>query len=98
MQILLPALPVIQYLYRQHRDCPAYSQSLHAGHRAERFTTGHFLIIQPQAGDVDRPVHYLCRSLACLFAESIEFLILGRFVQAFGGGGTGTGSPWFATL
>ena len=85
MQILLPASGYSGYLYRQQRDCPTDSQSLHAGNQRWELYYG------PLSDKYGRkPVMLIglsitFGSLACLFADSIEFLILGRFVQAFGG-------------
>ncbi len=87
MQILLPALPVIKDSFTVSTDVAQLTLSLSM--MAIAFGT---LVYGPMSDKYGRkPVMLaglivtLAGSLFCYFANSIETLILGRFVQAFGG-------------
>lgn len=87
MQILLPALPVIKDTFAVSNDVAQLTLSLSM--LAIAFGT---LVYGPMSDKYGRkPVMMagllvtLAGSLFCLFANTIETLILGRFVQAFGG-------------
>jgi DHA1 family bicyclomycin/chloramphenicol resistance-like MFS transporter len=87
MQILLPALPVIKNSFAVSSDVAQLTLSLSM--MAIAFGT---LVYGPMSDKYGRkPVMLaglivtLAGSLFCYFANSIETLILGRFVQAFGG-------------
>jgi DHA1 family bicyclomycin/chloramphenicol resistance-like MFS transporter len=87
MQILLPALPVIKDSFTVSTDVAQLTLSLSM--LAIAFGT---LVYGPMSDKYGRkPVMLaglivtLAGSLFCLYANSIETLILGRFVQAFGG-------------
>lgn len=87
MQILLPALPVIRNTFVISHDVTQLTLSLSM--LAIAIGT---LVYGPLADKYGRrPVMLLgltiacLGSLACLFANSIETLIIGRFIQAFGG-------------
>lgn len=87
MQILLPALPIIKDSFTVSTDVAQLTLSLSM--MAIAFGT---LVYGPMSDKYGRkPVMLaglivtLAGSLFCYFANSIETLILGRFVQAFGG-------------
>ena len=87
MQILLPALPVIQDTFTVSNEIAQLTLSLSM--LAIALGTLYYGPLSDKYGR--KPVMLIglsitfAGSLACLFADSIEFLILGRFVQAFGG-------------
>lgn len=87
MQILLPALPVIQDTFIVSNDIAQLTLSLSM--LAIALGTLYYGPLSDKYGRKPVMLIGLCitfaGSLACLFADSIEFLILGRFVQAFGG-------------
>ena len=87
MQILLPALPEIQDTFAVSNDVAQLTLSLSM--LAIALGTLFYGPLSDKYGR--KPVMLLglsitlVGSIACLFANSIEWLILGRFVQAFGG-------------
>lgn len=87
MQILLPALPVIQETFTVSNENAQLTLSLSM--LAIALGTLYFGPLSDKYGRKPVMLIGLCitlaGSLACLFADSIEFLIFGRFVQAFGG-------------
>ena len=87
MQILLPALPVIQDTFIVSNEIAQLTLSLSM--LAIALGTLYYGPLSDKYGRKPVMLIGLCitfaGSLACLFADSIEFLILGRFVQAFGG-------------
>ncbi len=87
MQILLPALPVIQDTFTVSTEIAQLTLSLSM--LAIALGTLYYGPLSDKYGRKPVMLIGLCitfaGSLACLFADSIEFLILGRFVQAFGG-------------
>ena len=87
MQILLPALPVIKDTFQVSNDVAQLTLSLYMF--AIAIGT---LIYGPLSDKYGRRVIMLlglvitiAGSIFCFLATSIELLILGRFIQAFGG-------------
>ena len=87
MQILLPALPEIAQSYAVSNDVAQLTLSLSM--LAIAFGTLFYGPLSDKYGRKPIMVLGLCitliGSLLCFVADSIEFLIAGRFVQAFGG-------------
>tara|TARA_B100001057_G_scaffold125873_1_gene124688 strand:+ start:7282 stop:8478 length:1197 start_codon:yes stop_codon:yes gene_type:complete len=87
MQILLPAIPVIQDTFSVSNDVAQLTLSLSM--LAIALGTLYYGPISDKHGR--KPVMLIglsiafLGSIACFFADSIQLLILGRFVQAFGG-------------
>ena len=87
MQILLPALPVIAENYAVSNDIAQLTLSLSMlaialgtlcyGPLSDKYGRKPIMILGLTVT--------LIGSLLCFYADSIEFLIVGRFVQAFGG-------------
>ena len=87
MQILLPALPVMQETFAISNDVAQLTLSLSM--LAIALGTLFYGPLSDKYGRKPVMLLGLCitflGSIACLFADTIEWLILGRFVQAFGG-------------
>ncbi len=87
MQILLPALPVMQETFAISNDVAQLTLSLSM--LAIALGTLFYGPLSDKYGRKPVMLLGLCitflGSIACLFADTIEWLILGRFFQAFGG-------------